>query len=94
MATLLDGTPVEAWPSSPLTMVSAPYSYHALTLISRDDHTIRPASGQARRPDAVGNVSSSLVVGLACPDHSDNMKGWHQHFEGKYTVCGELVDRV
>jgi len=23
---------------------------------------------------------------------SDNMKGWHEHFERKYTVCGELVE--
>lgn len=22
---------------------------------------------------------------------SDNMKGWHEHFERKYIVCGELV---
>jgi len=23
---------------------------------------------------------------------SDNMKGWHEHFERKYIVCGELVE--
>ncbi|ORX37425.1 cytochrome b5-like heme/steroid binding domain-containing protein [Kockovaella imperatae] len=23
----------------------------------------------------------------------DNMRGWHEHFERKYTVCGELVDQ-
>ncbi|AFR97974.1 hypothetical protein CNAG_01771 [Cryptococcus neoformans var. grubii H99] len=22
----------------------------------------------------------------------ENMRGWHQHFEGKYIVCGELVN--
>ena len=22
----------------------------------------------------------------------DNMKGWHDHFENKYIVCGQLVE--
>ncbi|WWD17733.1 hypothetical protein CI109_102174 [Kwoniella shandongensis] len=26
------------------------------------------------------------------PAEIDNMKGWHEHFERKYIVCGELVE--
>ncbi|KIR37118.1 hypothetical protein I310_01196 [Cryptococcus deuterogattii CA1014] len=26
------------------------------------------------------------------PSEIENMRGWHQHFEGKYIVCGELVN--
>ncbi|ODN84591.1 hypothetical protein L202_00507 [Cryptococcus amylolentus CBS 6039] len=28
------------------------------------------------------------------PAEVENMRGWHQHFEGKYIVCGELVDAL
>lgn len=39
-------------------------------------------------------VFPSGMPGSKLTSSSDNMRGWHEHFERKYIVCGELVETI
>ncbi|WVO12908.1 hypothetical protein L204_100516 [Cryptococcus depauperatus] len=53
----------------------------------------RGMARQSFEPDVLTPIDQPLdTLTDLTPSEIENMRGWHQHFEGKYIVCGQLVD--
>ncbi len=79
-----------------------------MVMVCRYAHGDRQTSGFADRPYASRSVRPLVILlhpiplsiaalmrkndGSADSRRRDNMKGWHEHFDRKYIVCGELVE--